>query len=249
MIHRWWTFFRVWHRRLGVAACTFIVLLAVTGVMLNHSDQLDLGHYRVTSPLILSWYGIDVPTELVGYQAGGHWFTQISDQLVMDDQWLYECTGVFSGAVLAERLLVALCGGSLLLLDPTGALVERVDSAMGLPDPLTSVGVSEGRLLVLSAGMPWRVDLNALTVQPYAGAPDWAEPALLPESLASHLLPEWGMSEMNWERLAQDVHSGRLLGMSGVWFTDFIALIMTWLACTGLWMWYRATRRVKKRRH
>ncbi|HED18424.1 MAG TPA: PepSY domain-containing protein, partial [Gammaproteobacteria bacterium] len=50
--------FYVWHRYMGVGAAAFMLVIAVTGVLLNHTEGLQLDSRHVQSNWILDWYGI-----------------------------------------------------------------------------------------------------------------------------------------------------------------------------------------------
>jgi uncharacterized iron-regulated membrane protein len=48
-----------WHRRIGVVATLFIILLSITGILLNHNAQLSLHKVNIESPWLLELYNID----------------------------------------------------------------------------------------------------------------------------------------------------------------------------------------------
>ena len=48
---------------------------------------------------------------------------------------------------------------------------------------------------------------------------------------------------ISWQRLMQDLHSGRWFGGWGVWMMDIAAVILLLLAVSGLWMWWGKRRR------
>lgn len=50
------------------------------------------------------------------------------------------------------------------------------------------------------------------------------------------------------ERVILDLHSGRLLGNYGVYFSDIVALLMVFLAGSGLWLWSMRLLRERERR-
>ena len=54
------------HWRIGLAAAVFILIIAITGILLNHSRAMGLHHISLDHPLILSAYNMDVPAELRG---------------------------------------------------------------------------------------------------------------------------------------------------------------------------------------
>ena len=49
----------IWHRRLGLTAALFVLLLATTGLALNHTDGLRLDERYVGAGWLLRWYGIE----------------------------------------------------------------------------------------------------------------------------------------------------------------------------------------------
>lgn len=62
-----------WHRYFGVAIALFVILLSVTGMLLNHTVQLALDKRYVQSNWLLGWYGISAPEQIRSYhtaQAG-----------------------------------------------------------------------------------------------------------------------------------------------------------------------------------
>ena len=54
------------HWRIGVTAAFFLLWLAITGILLNHSRGLGLHHVFLDNPLILSAYNMNVTEELRG---------------------------------------------------------------------------------------------------------------------------------------------------------------------------------------
>lgn len=52
-----------WHRRVGMAAALFVVLLTVTGIVLNHNAALKLHTVHLQSGWLHSWYGLPDPKE------------------------------------------------------------------------------------------------------------------------------------------------------------------------------------------
>ena len=54
------------HWRVGIVAALFLLCLAVTGILLNHSRALGLHHVFLDNPIILSAYNMNVAEELRG---------------------------------------------------------------------------------------------------------------------------------------------------------------------------------------
>ena len=54
------------HWRIGLASAFFVLWLAVTGILLNHSRDWGLNHIFLDNPMILSAYNMDVEETLRG---------------------------------------------------------------------------------------------------------------------------------------------------------------------------------------
>lgn len=48
-----------WHRRIAIVAAFFVIILAVTGIILNHNIALGINKDFITSEWLLDWYGYD----------------------------------------------------------------------------------------------------------------------------------------------------------------------------------------------
>ena len=59
----------VWHRRIGLFAVLFIIFLVVTGIALQHSDDLKLTKIFLSNTWLLKYYGIK-PNPITTYQLG-----------------------------------------------------------------------------------------------------------------------------------------------------------------------------------
>ena len=64
-----------WHRRVGVLAAFFVLVLVVTGILLNHSSELRLDRSFVDWPWLSEAYG-DNSADLTAFQLGEHWARQ-----------------------------------------------------------------------------------------------------------------------------------------------------------------------------
>jgi hypothetical protein len=153
--------------------------------------------------------------------------------------------------------VVVACHASLMLLTPDGELVERLELDASLID-LESVSYIQGgmALLIKTASgmfsfdpfvMAWR-KLPADFVDAGLERAAWIYPQTLPSfysslrraGLVSQLdaLDSWRISgDLHWQRVVQDLHSGRFFGSMGVWVVDLSALLLLVLALSGLWMW------------
>lgn len=55
--------FYVWHYTIGLFASLFLLLLAITGILMNHSRSLGFEQVDMSFSWLLKWYGMEMSTE------------------------------------------------------------------------------------------------------------------------------------------------------------------------------------------
>lgn len=237
-----------WHRRLGLAAALLALMLAVTGIMLNHSSGLGLDRRFVDWSWLSGLYG-DHSAELPAFQLGSHWLSRAANgHVYLDGREVAPCRGELAGAVQADDLLLAGCAEELLLMTDSGELVETVTASTGLPVPVTGLGRIEGHI-ALQTGEGWRlVQLEQMDFSEPAPAGSFIlqlAPGPLPAGIRAAMpAPERWLS---WERVILDLHSGRLAGRTGVLLVDAAGVLLACLATSGVAMWWLHRRRRPRR--
>ena len=234
---------RRWHRWLGLVVVVPVLILSVTGVLLNHIDAFGWSSSPLP-PWLARWYGAPVPEHLQGANVNGRWYTQANERLFIDEQDAFYCQSPFRGAVRENGLMVVGCGDELLLLNQQGQEVERVGPAYGVPTYLAlGTAGAQGLGLETPEGRI-RFDVDHLTGDPLPADTDWEPSRLeaLPDPLAAHIRSQSVPPSLNWQRFLLDLHAGRILGLTGQLIMDLAALLLSILAVTGTVIWARTRR-------
>ncbi|MBU3069783.1 PepSY-associated TM helix domain-containing protein [Aestuariicella sp. G3-2] len=239
----WRPFFWRWHRRLGVVAALIVVVVSITGFLLNHTSDLGLGSLPVRQAWLLQHYGVKAP-ELTSFSVGDGWLSGDDQGYVyLNGQQAAQCRQRLVGGVLTDRWLVVACSHELLLLTPDGDLLERLGETYELPVPLSAIGQCSGEVC-LNNGQTVQADLEQVRWEPREDASvDWSRPAALPDELRDRLMHEQLGVQLSWERVMLDLHSGRIGGRLGVWLVDLAAILLLFLAFSGFMLWYQQWRR------
>lgn len=231
---------RRWHRWLGLAVAIPVLVLSVTGVLLNHIESLSWAS-RPLPPAVARWYGAVLPETLQGVSVKGNWYTQLEERLFINDTNAFYCKGPLKGVVDAAPLIVAGCADELLLIAEGYQLVERIGPAYGLPG-YVQLGGHEGVLVLRQPEALVRFDVNQLVSVPYSGPWQAADLDRLPAELEKAILRQSVPESLNWQRFLQDLHAGRILGFAGQLMMDLAALVLAILAVTGSIIWARTRR-------
>lgn len=224
-----------WHRRAGLLAALFLLLMSLSGIVLNHGDDLALEQRFVASAWLRAIYG-DTDSGWVAFRAPGHWV--LGDQggrVFLDVREVARCNGALQGVVGLGGMLLIGCERELLLLSTEGELIDSVAAAPAL----SGLGLAGGDAVVRIAGR-WRAfDPGSMRIGDEVADPPRvvdSQPQAMPAALGEQL--DRRSAWLNWERLLLDFHSGRLFGRAGVWLVDIAAVLLCILALSGVTMWW-----------
>ncbi|MBQ0840991.1 MAG: PepSY domain-containing protein [Gammaproteobacteria bacterium] len=243
-----------WHGRVGVLAASFVLLLAFTGLCLNHVSSWGFDSKALRSPALLGLYGMAESGTLVSYPLADGYISESNGQLFYQDDEIARCDGALVGAVTisveASAQIVIACERQLLLFSPTFQLIEQIGPALGLPLAVQRVGLVDGQLLIATSAGLFFSDLNALSwisvneegseaenENAVASATQWSQAAVAPERLSLALAGRIDSEDITYERLLLDIHSGRILGEWGVYLVDAMAILFMLLALSGVYIW------------
>ncbi|MEN8171092.1 MAG: PepSY domain-containing protein [Pseudomonadota bacterium] len=239
-----------WHRYLGLAVALLAALLAITGVMLNHTEQLALDQKQIQQRWLLNWYGIS-PVEGRFYRVGDHWLSQWGEQLYLDSNKLpFHFNETLSGAVALPEMIVTSGQQSLLLLTPGGQLIEHLDNLDGVPHGISAIATgNNGLLLVQTSEGIIAGELMTGEWQTVTGTATWSRSEAAPEALKQAISQHHPGATLPLERVILDLHSGRLFGGMGIYVMDAAAILLLFSAASGVLIWWRRKRQQQQRRH
>jgi len=236
-----------WHRRIGLVCALLVLLLSVTGILLNHTSSLKLSSIKIHSAIIASLYGLPTP-EPASILVEDQWISHDGiQQLYLQDKTIAQCAAPLLGAALHQGLLHILCQDELLLLSPEGELLEIITPVLGLPSDLEALTLHNTQLLLKTATGILNADLNTLQWLPSNVTPlQWPTPQAVPQQLSQAVNTE--APAMDLEQLLLDLHSGRLFGSVGVFVMDMAAILLIVLSITGFIAWYSSKQLRKGKR-
>lgn len=240
----------IWHRYFGISAAMFVLVLSISGLLLNHTEELELDSAYIQSDFLLNWYGIHAPRELTAFTSGAITVTAVGDQIFWGDKHLPHVSAPLVGMLIYGDLVVIASGGSLSLHTTDGELIEKLDQVPGVPDGILALGVTPQALLAIKTAqgvyltnesmLEWRRN-NESAVR-------WSDTSPLPVELKSSLQRSYRGIGLSAERVMLDLHSGRILGRAGVYLVDAAAIVFLLLAVSGTWLWARRQASIRAHR-
>jgi hypothetical protein len=236
---------RRWHRRIGVVAALFFLLLAISGLMLNHPDGFGLAQHKLHSSVLARWYGFKPVAPRAMYATGEHTLAWGNGTWLLDGRRVAEDAAVPIGMVQIGTQLYVATAQALFEYGPDYRLIEKIPSAALPGAPIRALGIEGDRLLLQTPDATLASHDLMQWQRTGASQARWSAlqpvPSGMRAALAGALLP--GIS---LQQLVADAHSGRLFGSSGPVLVDLLAVLLMFLALTGAWLFMRSPRR---RRH
>ena len=185
----------------------FILFLSLSGMALNHTEDLQLDSRYIGWSWLLDAYGMEEP-------------------------------GPYTGMVSLESMVIVADDYRIHLLLASGELVETIDLAATLPGAIERIGRVGDYAVIQSGQMLFRSD-EEVTRFEYWDAQrqsevSWSAEVLPATEGLEALDAAWRGPGLTAERLLLDLHSGRVLGRTGPWLLDAIAVFLILLSLSGL---------------
>ncbi|MDQ6986331.1 MAG: PepSY domain-containing protein [Mariprofundaceae bacterium] len=238
--------FYLWHRYMGISAAAFVLLIAATGMLLNHTDDFAFGKQHVRSGWILDWYGIKAPETLHSFPAGGHYITLMGEDLYLDQYEIRENSRQLAGVVFADDMFVIAVNNSILLLTLQGEQIDYLRGKDGVPSGIQQIGIdAAGSIVVRTDYERYQPDANFLHWQRRdndVSSIRWTSPSVISVEFKAALQQHFRGEVLPVERVLLDMHSGRFFGRFGTLIFDIAALLLIFLALSGSWIWLKRKR-------
>ena len=248
----------LWHRRIGLFALVLVIILSITGIMLNHTEKFNLDETFVNNSLLLNWYGIRPKDEPVSFRVKNnlesgtryHVISAWNHQLFFDDTVITKLEQKMHGAIGAEQFIVVALDSEIILLSYEGEFIERVSTSISFSN-IQRLGMKYKRPVIeTSEPLYYMADEHILDWDVITDEDiKWTTAYTLTDDERETLLVAYRGNGLKLERVILDLHSGRIFGSYGVYLMDAAAIALLWLSMSGLWVWSSRRRKMRKKKH
>ena len=244
----------LWHRRAGLAAFVLVIILAITGIMLNHTERFKLDETYISNSWLLGWYGIEPEEKPISFRVANkdnnHIISAWQNQLFFDDTAITTLQQTMHGAIAAEQFIVVALDNEIILLSFEGEFIERVSTSISFSS-IQRLGMKYKRPVIeTSEPLYYMADEHILDWDVIINEDiEWTHEYDLTEDEYELLLIAYRGSGLKLERVILDLHSGRIFGQYGVYLMDAAAIALLWLSFSGLWVWNSRRRKMRKKKH
>lgn len=230
-----------WHLYSGMVAALLVILLSVSGVLLNHGHALGLDRHYVSSGWLIRAYGLPAPP-VAAFRLGDATLVQAGERLQLGQVPWPAVDAPLVGALALDDLYLLATPRWLYLHTASGELVERVPPPAELGGAIEALGLTASGAPVVRGPAASRVGdawLSGWAELPGRAAVEWSRSVAPPPKLRAQAVRAYHARSISYERLLLDLHSGRFMGSVGPWLMDGVALLLVLQVVSGLWLWGR----------
>lgn len=242
-------FLRDWHRRAGLFAFLFMGWLGLSGVLINQSPSWGYDTDRIYWSPVMWLYSLQPEPPRSGWNADGHWLAITPEGTVLDARPLVPPVklplGLVAGGTAEQPLLFVANAEHIAVVTLDGVRYDELRSPIL---PVTAIR-RMGRVADLPGSLAVQ-DLDAFhsvdggnswtPIDP--ARVEWSDAIDLPDAERERLLP-FSRPFVTLEHVLVDAHSGAIFGRGGVWVINTVGIAAIWLAISGVWMWWRTSRK------
>lgn len=231
--------FSRFHRVIGLLACLPMLSLALTGILLNHSEMLKLDSIHITQPQILKWYGMEPKSAPVAIEFAGNWIVAFENLLYVNGKLIDQGASSPTGAGMLDSALAISTQDSLLLIEQnSNTLIEKLGREILPQGKIRSMAVHGGRVLLDTDSGQYSAppDLSQFIQDDRQPLPV-ANTSAIPKGLYQAMVEDWRGQGLSLWRLILDFHSASVLGKLGTVIMDVAALCMFGLVISGIYLW------------
>ena len=233
------------HRWLGIVLLIPLLVACVTGMILNHTVELDLGNRNTVSAWIQARYGMNLEGEPEAFGLDGKAYAATWDGRIFHRSSLIDDSSPLAGAVPLRDGTAVVTSTAVHYFGLDGQLIETISSVSIPATPISRAGRTRDLTLVLDT--PSGVYTSDENLLSFAESPDdqdtaWSVVVTPSESDRDTWQTAFSGDGIPLDRVILDIHSGRIFGSVGKWIYDITTVGVLILSATGFVLFFRARR-------
>ena len=229
-------FVRKFHRWIGLIASVWLLLLASTGFLLQHSQQWHLDKSYINNAAVLKIYGIG--EQFIAFKHNNQQLIQLDKQLIQNNTTTVKLNENINSAIYLQNLWVIATDTQIIWLDEKGQILQSLDQLDGIHLPISKIGSSNQELIYNSNNNNYNIeseliDPNSLT------SIQWSQPETN-KNLKQKAIELTSTNYLTTEQFIFDIHAGITTPSL---LNDIAAISLIILSLSGIFLFFRKKKR------
>lgn len=231
--------FRKFHRWIGIFASLWLLILASTGLLLQHSHDWKLDKKFIQSPFVLESYGIG--KQFIFFNQGQHQLIQLDHQIIQDKQISIKLTTPLKSAIFNNSHWIVATEKQILWLNQQGQIVQTIDELDGLAIPIESMGIKNQQIYINSNDQIFNLNsLKPATVP--ATEIQWSK-GINDAKLKLLTLNNFHVDYLSYQQVIFDIHAAITTPSL---LNDLAAIALILLSLSGILLFFKKKKTIRQ---
>ena len=225
------------HIYVGLGISLLLIHLSITGIFLNHTDDLELNKTYISSKWILNLYGLNVPRPSKIFTIQQDNFSHFDTEVFLNNKPIFLFDSELIGVIKNRENFIIAAQDELFIVNQSGALIDKQKI---LSFTIKSIGKYKEKIVIRDE------QLNKWVGKSISGkwAPiikdniDWSKPGTMTPLNKKDIKQYFVGNGISLEHIILDFHSGAIFKKEGKLFFDLVSLLLIFLSVSSIWIWF-----------
>lgn len=222
------------HRWTGLLSALWLLQLAMTGLLLQHADDLKLTQTHVSSPTVLKWFGYAKNHQI--WYSGEQAIYQVDDVVGFNDVKA-NIAAPLVGVVRSQNQWLVATSDSVYRFNQQGEIIQQLDDYDGVPTPINQLIINKQGDVDIQVEEQWytlQASGDFIATQQTFNKPIQARPMTASEQ--SQYLSQALQGKLSYDKVLHGIHAGI---QGSKWLNSLSALALIFLCFSGIFLFFK----------
>ena len=232
------------HLYVGLGISLLLIHLSITGIFLNHTDDLKLNKTYISSTWILNLYGLNVPRPSKIFTVQQDNFSQFDTEVFLNNKPIFLFDSELIGVIKHRENFIIAAQDELFIVNQSGVLIDKQKI---LSFTIKSIGKYKEEIVIKDEQLNKWVgkSISNKWTPIIKDNIEWSKPGTMTALNKKDIKKYFVGNGISLEQIILDFHSGAIFKKEGKLFFDLVSLLLIFLSVSGIWIWF--TKRKKKK--
>ena len=233
------------HIYVGLGISLLLIHLSITGIFLNHTDDLELNKTYISSKWILNLYGLNVPRPSKIFTIQQDNFSQFDTEVFLNNKPIFLFDSELIGVIKNRENFIIAAQDELFIVNQSGALIDKQKI---LSFTIKSIGKYKEKIVIKDEQLNKWVgkSISAKWAPIIKDNINWSKPGTMTPLNKKEIKQYFVGNGISLEQIILDFHSGAIFKKVGKLFFDLVSLLLIFLSVSGIWLWLIKRKKAKK---
>ena len=232
------------HLYVGLGISLLLIHLSITGIFLNHTDDLELNKTYISSTWILNLYGLNVPSPSKVFTIQQDNFSQFDTEVFLNNKPIFLFDSELIGVIKDRENFIIASQDELFIVNQSGVVIDKQKI---LSFTIKSIGKYKEEIVIKDEQLNKWVgkSISNKWTPIIKDNIEWSKPGTMTALNKKDIKQYFVGNGISLEQIILDFHSGAIFKKEGKLFFDLVSLLLIFLSVSGIWIWLRKRKKRK----